>query len=1295
MIIGLTCGGEAIHDFIPAFNCADEFEQTRWVVPRQMDMDNRLKPEPELRWIDSCTIAKDDPGLFKNADTSPASRSGHANLLGERSCRNAIIQLQQAQQLKVPIIKLHWRSISLYDYLATRSTINNPHIQISGQNFLLGRAIFSPWMQKGAPMTDQSHAFEPYSLSDRYTRERGRVFLTGTQALVRLLLDQARRDRAAGLNTGGFVSGYRGSPLGAIDKELWSAGELITENRITFMPAVNEDLGATAVLGAQQASLDPDCAYEGVFSMWYGKGPGVDRSGDALRHGNAYGSAPKGGVLVVAGDDHGCVSSSMPHQSDVAFMSWFMPTLNPASVGEYLEFGEYGYALSRYSGTWVGFKAISETVESGQSVDLPEARVFVLPEIDLPPGGLHVRATDLPSPQIETRIGHKLRAVEAFVEANPIDRRIYDLPEATFGIVTTGKGHLDTMEAMRLLGLDAAACRRLGIDIYKVGMVWPLARRAALDFVRGKREVLVIEEKRGIIESQFKEYFYDWPGDKPEKMVGKHDAAATRDLVPWTGELSPLQLVPILAERLDRHFPGENLPARASVLTDRPPILLNVEGAKRTPYFCSGCPHNTSTKLPEGSKAASGIGCHVMASWMNRKTVGFAQMGGEGVPITVAQKFNGGKHMFQNMGEGTWYHSGSLAVRQAVAAGANITFKILYNDAVAMTGGQPVDGPISVQNIALSCRAEGVERIALVSDAPEKFNRRDFPEGTTIHARPFLDAVQRELRELPGVTVLIYEQTCATEKRRRRKRGLSEDPKRFVMINPLVCEGCGDCSVESNCLSVEPIETPFGRKRKINLSSCNKDFSCLNGFCPSFVTLEGAVRRKKSGEEFDLAGAMAGISLPELPVLDRPYDLLVTGVGGTGVVTLGALITMAAHLEGKGASVLDFTGFAQKFGTVLSYIRLGVRPEDIHQVRIDRGAADAVIGCDAVVSSATAASQHYRAGTRMVLNHAEMPTGDLVLNRDADLRLAAREKVIAQAVGAENLWGFDANRLSERLMGDAVFANVMMLGFAWQKGLVPVSELALREAIMLNATSVERNHRAFAIGRLMAAYPERLPQEQPEKMPETLEEVIEHRAAFLTDYKDAAYAARYRDRLAQFRESLPAALAEELTMIAARALFRLMACKDEYEVARLHVQTGFAQQIEAEFEPGFRVNYHMAPPLLSWRRDARGRPLKRSFGSWMTPLMHGLAAMRRIRGTILDPFRYSHDRREERALIVWYENILTRLGPLTSTETAKQARAILSSALEFRGYGPVKSAAIAKGQPEADRMLAELARMQG
>ncbi|MCK8464667.1 indolepyruvate ferredoxin oxidoreductase family protein [Aliiroseovarius sp. S1339] len=1136
-------------------------------------------------------------------------------------------------------------------------------------------------------MSRQDTAFSTYQLSDRYARPSGRVFLTGTQALVRIMLDQARRDQKVGLNTAGFVSGYRGSPLGALDLELWREKKRVADNNITFLPAVNEDLGATAVLGAQQASLDPDCEVEGVFSMWYGKGPGVDRSGDALKHGNAYGSAPKGGVLVVAGDDHGCVSSSMPHQSDVAFMAWFMPTLNPASVGEYLAFGEYGFALSRFSGTWVGFKAISETVESGQSVELTPDREFSFPAIDLPPGGLHVRQADLPSPEIETRIGHKLDAVRAFVEANPIDEPIYDIADAKFGFVTTGKGHLDLLEALRLLGVDEAKCHALGIDIYKVGMVWPLARRDALRFVRGKAEVLVVEEKRGIIESQFKEYFYDWPGDKPNRMVGKYDSQG-EPLIPWTGELSPLMLVPIVAARLDQVFPCENFTTKAAALLQQPPCVLKTEGASRTPYFCSGCPHNTSTKLPDGSSAASGIGCHVMASWMNRNTVGYAQMGGEGVPWVATSKFNGGKHIFQNLGEGTWYHSGSLAIRQAIAAGTNITYKILYNDAVAMTGGQPVDGPISVAGIVQTCRAEGVERIALLSDDISKFSHSDFPKGTTFHDRSELDQVQRELRDISGVTVLVYEQTCATEKRRRRKRGTMADQKTVPYINPLVCEGCGDCSVESNCLSVEPLDTEFGRKRKINQSNCNKDMSCLNGFCPSFVTIEGATRRKRDPLKLDVAAILQDVASPKLPNISNPFDLLVTGVGGTGVVTVGALITMAAHLEGKGSSVLDFTGFAQKFGTVLSYIRLGDSPKAVHQVRIDKGSADAVIGCDMVVSSSPKASVHYQPGTKVVLNRAEMPTGDLVLSRDASLQIDVREAAVKTAVGAENVAGFDANHAAETLLGDTVYANVIMLGYAWQMGLVPVSEVALKQAIQLNAVKVPENTRAFDLGRVLAAAPDRVALDDPKPSADQKPaDLIEARAAFLTDYQNAAYADRYRLTLANFAAQLPDGLRADLLSAAAKSLFKLMSYKDEYEVARLHTQMGFADQLKQEFEEGYSVKYHFAPPLLPLGKDARGRPRKRAFGPWMRPVLTGLARLKSLRGTMFDPFGYTAERREEVELIAWYENGLRTMSGRVSEHNADDVREFLSAPLEMRGYGRVKRASVAEVKPQADAAL--------
>jgi indolepyruvate ferredoxin oxidoreductase len=1138
---------------------------------------------------------------------------------------------------------------------------------------------------------DDIPSLDAYQLSDRYDRESGRVFLTGTQAIVRVVLDQAKRDRAAGLDSAGFVSGYRGSPLGGVDLELWRIQERLKAQRIEFLPAVNEDLAATAVLGSQQVETQPDRKVQGVFGLWYGKGPGVDRSGDALKHGNAYGSSPHGGVLVVAGDDHGCVSSSMPHQSDVAFMSWFMPTLHPASVGEYLEFGEYGYALSRFSGMWVGFKAISEIVESGASVELRAARQFVQPDFAPPPGGLHYRWPDLPGPQIEERLEAKKHAVYAFAKANPIDRRIYDIPNATYGIVTTGKAHLDLMEALRLIGLDEAACRRVGIDVYKVGMVWPLALHDAMAFVREKREILVVEEKRGIIESQFKEYFYDYPGSKPERMIGKHDETGAR-LISWTGELSPRALAFVLARRLDPIFPELGLASRAAALAPEPQRAITISGATRTPYFCSGCPHNTSTKVPEGSKALAGIGCHFMASWMDRETSSLIQMGGEGVNWAASSKFTGNGHIFQNLGEGTYYHSGSMAIRQAIAAGANITYKILFNDAVAMTGGQPVDGPISVQAIAHSVRAEGVARIALVSDDPSRFEAKDLPDGVTIHPREEMDSLQKELREISGVTVLIYQQTCATEKRRQRKRGQIEDPARFAYINDLVCEGCGDCSVESNCLSVEPKETPFGRKRRINLSTCNKDFSCLNGFCPSFVTVEGGKRRAKAASDIDAMARAAGLPLPASSELDHPYDLLVTGVGGTGVITVGALIGMAAHLEGRGASVLDFTGFAQKFGPVLSYIRLAATPEALHQVRIDQGAADALIGCDLVVSSSAKASGTYRSGMRAVLNTAQMPTGDMVRSRDADLASPARLRAIERVIGGGNLRTIDANALAETLLGDTVYANIIMLGFAWQDGLVPVSLPALLRAIELNGVAVARNKRAFAWGRIARADPDFLPKAaRGVPTTETLDELVARRSAFLAEYQNRAYAARFESIVARVRRAESASGSENLTEAVARSLFKLMAYKDEYEVARLHMGTDFLDELRREFEGDFKVQYHLAPPFIPAKTDARGRARKRAFGQWIQMPLKVLARLKFLRGSAFDLFGYTAERKAERELIAWYERQIDAILDNVTSERLPDLLAIARAPMDIRGYGPVKDAAIPKVKAEVARLSERLA----
>lgn len=1140
-----------------------------------------------------------------------------------------------------------------------------------------------------------SPGLDDYALDDRYRRDAGRVFLTGTQALVRLPLMQRALDRAAGLNTAGFISGYRGSPLGGYDQELWRAKAFLEAENVRFLPAVNEDLAATAMHGSQQVEADPDKTVDGVFGIWYGKGPGLDRAGDALKHGNAYGSSPHGGVLVVAGDDHGCVSSSMPHQSDVAFLTWLMPNLNPANVAEYLEFGLYGLALSRYSGMWVGFKAISETVESAMSLELPAPPRFVIPDFEIPPDGLHIRWPDFPGPQIEERLEAKKAATLAFAEANPIDRKIFDIRNARYGIVTTGKGHLDLMEALRLLGIDRSEAGRLGIDVYKVGMVWPLTHDAALDFVRGKREVLVIEEKRGIIESQFKEYFYDYPGRKPERMVGKEDEHG-HPLVPWTGELSPLMLAGIVATRLDALGITQNLVARARALHRQEPPLIDISGAERKPYFCSGCPHNTSTKVPDGSKALAGIGCHFMASWMDRDTEGLIQMGGEGVNWVTRSMFNGGKHVFQNLGDGTYYHSGSLAIRQALAANTNITYKILFNDAVAMTGGQPVDGPVSVEAIAHSVRAEGVDRIALVSDEPELFSAGDFPAGTTISHRRDMDAVQRELRDIPGVTVLIYSQTCATEKRRRRKRGQMENPKTFAVINDLVCEGCGDCSVESNCLSVVPKETPLGRKRQIDQNSCNKDFSCLNGFCPSFVTVENGERHTPdtaTGRRLP-ADRVAALPEPDAVPIGGGYDLLVTGVGGTGVITVGALITMAAHLEGKGASVLDFMGFAQKFGPVLSYIRIAATPAELNQVRIDEGQADALIGCDLVVSSSPNASTTYRPGhTRAVLNTTEMSTADFVKNPDADMQARRRVREIGQAVG--ELSTLAANRLAENWLGDTIYANVVMLGFAWQSGLLPLSLAAIERAIELNGVKVDDNRQAFALGRLAAADPTVIDAAN-ETGAETLEEQVDRRASYLADYQDEAFAERYRQQVARVKEAESALGADDelpLTAAVARAYFKTLAYKDEYEVARLYADTPFLKEVGDRFGKTSRIRFHLAPPFLPSGTDARGRPLKKAFGPWLLPVFRILARMRKLRGTRLDPFGYTAERRMERQLIGEFEASLDRILANLSRENLTEATRIIGLYLGIRGFGPVKEEAAAKLRPEIAKAVEALSRV--
>ncbi|MEO7116669.1 MAG: indolepyruvate ferredoxin oxidoreductase family protein, partial [Caldimonas sp.] len=1153
-----------------------------------------------------------------------------------------------------------------------------------------------------------------YALADNLGADRGTVFLTGTQALIRLSLMQRRVDDAVGLASQGFISGYRGSPLGMVDQQAWKAAKRLDAAGVKFLPAINEELGATAVLGTQRVESDPERTAEGVFAMWYGKGPGVDRAGDALKHGNAYGSSPHGGVLVVAGDDHGCVSSSMPHQSDLAMQSWHMPVVAPANVAEYLEFGLYGWALSRFSGNWVGFTALSEVVESGSTVDLDEtnarvaawksaAEVASATGFVAPTDGLHYRWPDLPSLKIEARLHAKLDAVRAFARINAIDRDIVVAPRATVGIVTCGKAHFDLLEVFRRLDIPLSALADAGVRIYKIGLAYPLEPTRVDAFAEGLDEILVVEEKAGLVEQQLRDQLYN-RAVRP-RIVGKHDAAG-QPLVSELGELRPSRLIEIVAAWLAARFPALD---RRQLVRDFtvPEMLSNVgDAVKRVPYFCAGCPHNTSTKVPEGSRAQAGIGCHFMATWMDRDTEGISQMGGEGVDWVSHAMFTKVPHVFQNLGDGTYYHSGYLAIRQAIAANTNVTYKILFNDAVAMTGGQPIDGIISVDAIARQVEAEGATKVVVLSDDIAKYDaiHAKFPAGTEFHDRAELDAVQRRLREMEGVTILIYEQTCAAEKRRRRKKGELVDPARRLFINERVCEGCGDCSVQSNCVAVVPLETDLGRKRAIDQSSCNKDYSCAKGFCPSFVGVVGAAPRKRAGalagpaaERFERV--VAGLPLPPAHAWTGPYDLLVTGVGGTGVVTVGAVIAMAAHLEGHSASVLDFMGFAQKGGSVLSFVRLAEDKAALNQVRIDAQQADAVLACDVVVAASADALQTVSHGrTRVLANRHEIPVAESLSNPDADLHVDALLAKLEFAAGADRVETMDAQRLAQEFLGDSIVSNILAMGYAWQRGLVPVSLPAMLRAIELNNVAVAANKAAFSLGRLAAADPAaarellHAPVDANQRA-ETLDELVDRSARFLVEYQNEAYAKRYRAVVERTRDRERAVSGKEtalpLTRAVATQLRKLMAYKDEYEVARLYSDGEFAKRIAEEFEgQGLKLEFYMAPPVLVKPKGGHGAaPRKVRFGPWLLPVLKVLALGKGLRGTAFDPFGRTEERRLERRLIAEYEARADELCAGLDPDRIAVATAIANVPASIRGYGHVKLASLVIARARESELL--------
>jgi indolepyruvate ferredoxin oxidoreductase len=1146
-----------------------------------------------------------------------------------------------------------------------------------------------------------------YRLEDRYGRNNGRVFLTGTQALVRALLAQSQKDREAGRNTAGFVSGYRGSPLGAVDQQMWRARDLLEAHSIRFLPAINEEMGATAVLGTQRVEADPLRTVDGVFALWYGKGPGVDRAGDALRHGNAFGSSPHGGVVVVLGDDHGCVSSSMPHQSDFVAAAWSMPVLNPSNVTELIEYALYGWALSRHSGAWVAMKAISETVESASTVDWANVTTEWTP----PPsaaellGGLHNRWPDLPSLAIETRLAEKLKSVQAFAERNVLDKIIAENEAADLGIVTCGKAHLDLLEALRRLDLSPAILAEAGIRIYKVGLSFPLETTRLNHFARGLDEILVIEEKGPFVEQQLRNHFYNAPQGLRPVLVGKTDAQGA-PLFSSQGEMRPSRVMPGVAAWLARHRP--QLDRRDRVVDFVAPTVLSnaADGVRRSPYFCSGCPHNTSTRIPEGSIAHAGIGCHFMASWMERDTVGLIQMGGEGVDWAGQATFTRRGHIFQNLGDGTYFHSGILAIRQAVAAKANITYKILYNDAVAMTGGQPVDGSTSVPQIARQVEAEGAARVVVVSDAPEKYHGHEdqFPNGTTFHGRLELDRIQRILREIPGVTVLIYDQTCAAELRRRRKKGVEPDRTRRLFINAGVCEGCGDCGVQSNCLSVEPLETELGRKRRINQTSCNKDYSCINGFCPSFVSITGGKLHRAVRAGFDpaeLTALVDALPRPRAVLGEAPYDMLVAGVGGTGVVTVGALVSMAAHLEGKSASVLDFMGFAQKGGAVLSFVRLAARPDLLNQVRIDTQQADLILACDLVVGASADVLQTARLGrTRIVANEHEMPNDAFVRHPDAELHAAELREKMRYAVGDEAIEHCNAHELARRFLGDVQTENIVLLGFAWQQGLVPVSLAALDRAIELNGVAIEANRLALSIGRMAWADADSLARLTESPVAPTgqdmgLDQLVLARSALLSAYQNPRLARQYQSAVARIGRLEEKALGATGAVTEKFALnyARLLAYKDEYEVARLYTDGAFADALAAEFEglPGrdFRIDFHMAPPLLA-TKGLDGKPRKIRLGPWLFPTLRALAKLRWLRGGAFDPFGWTLERRAERALSWDYAATIERvLSESDLSQTARRDALVELAALpeKIRGFGHIKRAHLVAAKAREEQLL--------
>jgi indolepyruvate ferredoxin oxidoreductase len=1140
------------------------------------------------------------------------------------------------------------------------------------------------------------------TLDDKYDLNKSRVFVTGYQALVRMTLMQHERDKRAGLNTAGYVTGYRGSPLGGLDYQFQRAAQHLAPRNVLFQTAINEDLAATALWGSQQAELRGEGKYDGVFGIWYGKGPGVDRSGDAFRHANFAGTSKYGGVLALMGDDHTAESSTTAHQSEFNFVDVMIPILNPAGVQEIIDYGLYGWAMSRFTGTWVGLKCMHETVESTAVIDGSLERLGIIvpgpDEFKMPEGGLNIRLNDTVL-GMEARLhDYKRDAMLAFIRANKLNRVITSGGRTPkIGVITTGKSYLDVRQALDELGIDEVKCNDFGLRIDKIACPWPIGRPELMEFAKGLDLIIVVEEKRSLIEVQVREELYGTPNQPA--VIGKKDEQGNW-LFPVKGALDANEVAICIGDRLLKYVGDENLKGRVARLKEaQQRLAVTQDVAVRIPYFCSGCPHNSSTVVPEGSRAYAGIGCHYMAQWMDRSTLGFTQMGGEGANWIGEAPFSTRPHVFQNIGDGTYNHSGYMAIRASIASGVNVTYKILYNDAVAMTGGQTNDGNLSVWKIANQVAAEGAKRVVVVTDEPKKYpSGIKWPDGITFHHRDDLQTVQKELSQVPGCTVLIYDQTCAAEKRRRRKRGTFPDPDKRVIINELVCEGCGDCGVKSNCVSVQPLETEFGRKRTIDQSSCNKDFSCVKGFCPSFVTVHGA--KLKKGKGIAQEHEMAQLPEPKYPRIGQTFNIIITGVGGTGIVTIGGILGMAAHLEGKGVGVIDMAGLAQKGGAVYSHMRIAERPEDIHAIRIAAGGADLVLGGDIVVAGNKKVLSAVQPGkTRMVINTAEFMPGDFTRNADFSLPTERLKRAISGAAGAERTHFVDASRLASALFGSTLGANIFLVGFAYQLGALPLGADAIEQAIALNGEAVPMNIAAFHWGRAAAldtagvealVRPAAESRDENRTVSQSFEEMVERRTAFLTVYQNRKYAKRYSDWVekAKAAESTKASdkcgFAEAVT----RYLFKLMAYKDEYEVARLYTDGTFLKQVANELGgDNLRFEFHLAPPLLAKTNPATGEPKKMSFGPWMMTGFKWLARLKFLRGTPFDVFGHSEERKTERKLIADYEALLDEIIRKLTPDNHALAVGLAAIPEKIRGFGPVKMRHLAAAKADEAALL--------